>query len=393
MKSNHGWRDQKSAAEEQYRRPVFVDWAKEKPFTETGLSGAAQEVCKEIEKDSNLTLGRDADKKFASENETAEEQYRRLIFVDWAKEKPFTETGPSTTRNASGPSTADIAPRPSTATNAPRPSMPSTHRTSTAGTKTFHAINAPGLSTATNEPGSSSGTPKQHQQIDSNANYFKEKTKSMNLTPDQYARATLNLLNPRTPEKRVCIAEQQMRHPCRVLFAAQDVMPNLENELGIEALDVEQNLTQQAFYRRDDVSRMLPHARLKICCLNRALRSSQLPSERRMLNFLCCPVNAPNFNNIDYINGKVVMIQDFARTTKPAMQKRSMEQNTSDETSTSASERRIAQMFNVNDALIMLDTLPTDYSTCTDEEPDSDPDDPDFEPDPQPSLSNIDRLS
>ncbi|RUS74969.1 hypothetical protein EGW08_017282 [Elysia chlorotica] len=50
----------------------------------------------------------------------------------------------------------------------------------------------------------------------------------------------------------------------------------------------------------------------------------------------------------------------------------------------------MGQMSNVNDALIMLDTRPTDYSTCTDEEPDSDPD---FEPDPQPSLSNIDRLS
>ncbi|RUS80384.1 hypothetical protein EGW08_011849 [Elysia chlorotica] len=61
----------------------------------------------------------------------------------------------------------------------------------------------------------------------------------MNLTPDQYARVALNLLNPRTPEERVCIAAQQMRHPCRFLLAVQYVMPNLETELGIEALVVE----------------------------------------------------------------------------------------------------------------------------------------------------------
>ncbi|RUS91788.1 hypothetical protein EGW08_000496 [Elysia chlorotica] len=33
----HFLNDQKSAAEEQYRRLIFVDWAKEKPFAETGL--------------------------------------------------------------------------------------------------------------------------------------------------------------------------------------------------------------------------------------------------------------------------------------------------------------------------------------------------------------------
>ena len=46
---------------------------------------------------------------------------------------------------------------------------------------------------------------------------------------------------------------------------------------------------------------------------------------------------------------------------------------------------------------MMLDTLATDYSTCTDGEADSDPEDQDFEPDPEPDpqldASNIDRLA
>ncbi|GFN97488.1 hypothetical protein PoB_002399400 [Plakobranchus ocellatus] len=41
----------------------------------------------------------------------------------------------------------------------------------------------------------------------------------------------------------------------------------------------------------------------------------------------------------------------------------------------SAGQKRIAKMFNVSDAQILLDNIRTDYSTCTDEEPDSDPDD------------------
>ncbi|GFO29149.1 hypothetical protein PoB_005565400 [Plakobranchus ocellatus] len=50
-------------------------------------------------------------------------------------------------------------------------------------------------------------------------------------------------------------------------------------------------------------------------------------------------------------------------------------------------------MFNVSDAQILLDNIPTDYSLCTDEEPDPDPDDPNFTPDSLPSLANVDRLS
>ncbi|GFO34975.1 hypothetical protein PoB_006148000 [Plakobranchus ocellatus] len=65
----------------------------------------------------------------------------------------------------------------------------------------------------------------------------------------------------------------------------------------------------------------------------------------------------------------------------------------SEPNTSSAGQKRIAKMFNVSDAQILLDNIPTDYSTCTDEEPDSGPGDPDFTPDPLPSLTNVDRLS
>ena len=70
-----------------------------------------------------------------------------------------------------------------------------------------------------------------------------------------------------------------------------------------------------------------------------------------------------------------------------------MEQEASDSPVPTAGQRRMARLFNVHEAQVMLDNIPTDYNTCTDEEPDSDPDDPDFEPDPLPSAANIDRLS
>ena len=58
-------------------------------------------------------------------------------------------------------------------------------------------------------------------------------------------------------------------------------------------------------------------------------------------------------------------------------------------------QRRIVKMFNVSEAQVLLDSIPTDYGTCTDEEPDSDPDDPDFRPlpNPLPSQTRIDRLT
>ena len=58
-------------------------------------------------------------------------------------------------------------------------------------------------------------------------------------------------------------------------------------------------------------------------------------------------------------------------------------------------QRRIVKMFNVSEAQVLLDSIPTDYGTCTDEEPDSDPDDPDFTPlpNPLPSQTRIDRLT
>ncbi|KAK3784772.1 hypothetical protein RRG08_040331 [Elysia crispata] len=58
-------------------------------------------------------------------------------------------------------------------------------------------------------------------------------------------------------------------------------------------------------------------------------------------------------------------------------------------------QRRIGKMFNVSEAQVLLDSIPTDYGTCTDEEPDSDPDDPDFTPlpNPLPSQTRIDRLT
>ncbi|GFO09776.1 hypothetical protein PoB_003628100 [Plakobranchus ocellatus] len=65
----------------------------------------------------------------------------------------------------------------------------------------------------------------------------------------------------------------------------------------------------------------------------------------------------------------------------------------SEPSTSSAGQKRIAKMFNVSDAQNLSDNIPTDYSRCTDEEPDSDPDDPDFTPDPLPSLANVDRLS
>ncbi|GFO00678.1 hypothetical protein PoB_002718300 [Plakobranchus ocellatus] len=65
----------------------------------------------------------------------------------------------------------------------------------------------------------------------------------------------------------------------------------------------------------------------------------------------------------------------------------------SEPSTSSAGQKRIAKMFNVSDAQILSDNIPTDYSRCTDEEPDSDPDNPEFTPDPLPSLANVDRLS
>ncbi|KAK3760510.1 hypothetical protein RRG08_022795 [Elysia crispata] len=64
----------------------------------------------------------------------------------------------------------------------------------------------------------------------------KEKAPQLGLTSKEYARSTLNLLNPRTPEKRVTILQQQQSHPCWSLFQQTEPQQlDVESELGNEA--------------------------------------------------------------------------------------------------------------------------------------------------------------
>ncbi|KAK3789896.1 hypothetical protein RRG08_031781 [Elysia crispata] len=51
---------------------------------------------------------------------------------------------------------------------------------------------------------------------------FKKKAKQLGATSAEYAQATLNLVNPKTPEKRAAIMGMQNSHPCKTLFVEED---------------------------------------------------------------------------------------------------------------------------------------------------------------------------
>nr|KAI8734254.1 nuclear valosin-containing protein-like [Biomphalaria glabrata] len=103
---------------------------------------------------------------------------------------------------------------------------------------------------------------------------FRAKTKKLAMSPMEYAQTALNLLNPRTPEKKQAIRELQRKHPCRFLFNTQESDDlDVEGELGIQLQDsllevpeAEEEISKpahnmvQLFYIRDDVSQKLPHA-------------------------------------------------------------------------------------------------------------------------------------
>ena len=64
---------------------------------------------------------------------------------------------------------------------------------------------------------------------------YKQKAKELGATNKEYAQTVLNLINPRTPEKRVAIMEIRKFHPCRALFyeELEEMQYDMENELGI----------------------------------------------------------------------------------------------------------------------------------------------------------------
>ncbi|KAI8787004.1 ATP-dependent Clp protease proteolytic subunit, mitochondrial [Biomphalaria glabrata] len=67
---------------------------------------------------------------------------------------------------------------------------------------------------------------------------FKTKTKKLAMSPMEYAQTALNLLNPRTPEKKQAIRELQRKHPCRSLFNTQESDDlDIEEKLGIQLRD------------------------------------------------------------------------------------------------------------------------------------------------------------
>ena len=55
---------------------------------------------------------------------------------------------------------------------------------------------------------------------------YKSRAKELGMTPEDYGRSVLNLVNTNTPEKRAAIAVQQYSPPCRTLFEV-----NIEEEL------------------------------------------------------------------------------------------------------------------------------------------------------------------
>ena len=63
----------------------------------------------------------------------------------------------------------------------------------------------------------------------------KKKAKELGATNQEYPQTALNLINPRTPEKRVAIREIRKFHPCRALFyeELEEMQYDMENELGI----------------------------------------------------------------------------------------------------------------------------------------------------------------
>ena len=68
---------------------------------------------------------------------------------------------------------------------------------------------------------------------------FKKKAKQLGATSAEYAQATLNLVNPRIPEKRAAIMGMQNSRPCKALFVEEDeeeeAYSDIESELGIVA--------------------------------------------------------------------------------------------------------------------------------------------------------------
>ena len=68
---------------------------------------------------------------------------------------------------------------------------------------------------------------------------FKKKAKQLGATSAEYAQATVNLVNPKTPEKRAAIMGMQNSHPCKALFVEEDEEEeayfDIASELGIVA--------------------------------------------------------------------------------------------------------------------------------------------------------------
>ncbi|KAK3800570.1 hypothetical protein RRG08_020347 [Elysia crispata] len=89
---------------------------------------------------------------------------------------------------------------------------------------------------------SEAGTPASSRMRQSlyNLNHeFKKKAKQLRATSAEYAQATLNLVNLKTPEKRAAIMGMQNLHPCKALFVEEDKEEeayfDIESELGIVA--------------------------------------------------------------------------------------------------------------------------------------------------------------
>ena len=63
----------------------------------------------------------------------------------------------------------------------------------------------------------------------------KQKAKELGATNQEYAQTALNLINPRTPEKRVAIRDISKFHPCRALFyeELEEMQYDMENELSM----------------------------------------------------------------------------------------------------------------------------------------------------------------
>ena len=85
------------------------------------------------------------------------------------------------------------------------------------------------------------------------------------MTPEQYTTNVCNLLNPNTPEKRAAIVETLKTHPCRKLFVASEMIYDVEEELGLEVDDQEEEGVEEVeefddknpIHNRDQINTIL----------------------------------------------------------------------------------------------------------------------------------------